>query len=189
MPQVRQGTLDAAVTPRWVLLRHAQDELFDFLGDTRASKLFALLAAIELVCYQSLVPTQEGIGRGEGGELFEALTAQWIRQCGETAALGVGKTEPAAAVLGFEDAILLLKVGDHLLLVPIDPAGDHRDQDVKDHGLSSGWKCRRHCSAQYSPNLRSFKGVESAVYFNHTTSWTQLTSSWTTGQRGPGGHA
>ena len=116
-------------------MRHAHDELFDFLGDTRASKRFALLAAIELVGNQSLVPTQESIGRGEGGERFEALTAQWIRQCGETAALGVGKTKPAAAVLGFEDAILLLKVGDHLLLVPIDPASDHGDEDVQDHGV------------------------------------------------------
>ena len=88
MPQVRQGALDAAVPPRRVLVRHAHDELFDFLGDTRASKRFALLAAIELVGNQSLVPTQESIGRGEGGERFEALTAQWIRQCGETAAFG-----------------------------------------------------------------------------------------------------
>ena len=45
----------------------------------------------------------------------------------------VGKTQPAVAVLGFEDVIFLLKVGDHLLLLPIDPAGDHGDQDVKDH--------------------------------------------------------
>src|SRR6266571_6269711 len=106
MPQVRQGTLDAAVTPRRVLVRHAYDELFDFLGDTRASKRFALLAAIERVCNQSLVPTQEGIGRGEGGELCEALTAQWIRQCCETAALGVSQAQPTATELGFEDAIL-----------------------------------------------------------------------------------
>jgi hypothetical protein len=66
------------------------------------------------------------------------LTAQWRRQCCEPAAFGVGKTEPAAAVAGFEDAILLLKGGDHLLLVPIDPAGDHSDQDVKNHSRSSG---------------------------------------------------
>ncbi len=38
--------------------------------------------------------------------------------------------EAGAAVLGFEDAILLLKVGDHLLLVPIDPAGDHGDEEA-----------------------------------------------------------
>jgi len=43
--------------------------------------------------------------------------------------------------LGFEDTILLLQGGDYLLLMPIDPAGDQCDQDVKDHGLSLGWKC------------------------------------------------
>src|SRR5262244_892681 len=107
MSQVGQGTLDTAVTPRRVLLRHVHDELFDFLSDPRAAKRCALLAAVELVGHQSLVPAHEGLGRGKGGELFEALAAQRKGKDGETTALSLGKTKPAAAVLGFEDTILL----------------------------------------------------------------------------------
>jgi hypothetical protein len=39
--------------------------------------------------------------------------------------------------LGFEDAILCLQVCDNLLLVTLDPAGEHGEQHVEDHGLSS----------------------------------------------------
>jgi hypothetical protein len=44
------------------------------------------------------------------------------------------------------------------------PPSDHLGQDVKDRGLSSGWKYRRYCSAHYSSNLRSFNEGESAIY-------------------------
>ena len=36
---------------------------------------------------------------------------------------------------GFENAILFLQIDDDLLLVTIDPAGDHGDEDVQDHGV------------------------------------------------------
>ena len=39
-----------------------------------------------------------------------------------------------------ECAIFLEEVGDHLLLVLLEPAGDHRDEDVEDHGLPFGWR-------------------------------------------------
>lgn len=48
---------------------------------------------------------------------------------------GLSKVE-----LGFEDAIFFWKVSDHLLLVPLDPASDHRDQDMENERHSSGWR-------------------------------------------------
>ena len=59
---------------------------------------------------------------------------------GEAAALEVSETQPSAAELGFEDAILCLEVGDHLLLVTLHPAGDRGEQELEDHHLTSGWK-------------------------------------------------
>ena len=53
---------------------------------------------------------------------------------------GYGEPQPAAIKLGFEDAIFLLQVGDHLLLVPLDPANDLRNEDMENHSRSSGWR-------------------------------------------------
>ena len=77
-----------------------------------------------------------------------ARVATSLRRCApervgerrEAAAFGVGQAQPAATELGFEDAVFLLEIRDHLLLVTLEPAGDHGDQDVEDHGGSSGWK-------------------------------------------------
>jgi hypothetical protein len=48
MSQVRQGTLDAAIAPGTVLLRHLNHELFDLLGDPRSATLMSMFAPIEL---------------------------------------------------------------------------------------------------------------------------------------------
>jgi hypothetical protein len=39
-----------------------------------------------------------------------------------------------------EATVLFLQISDHLLLVPLEPASDHRDQDMENHSHSSGWK-------------------------------------------------
>jgi hypothetical protein len=54
MPKVRQGTLDAAVTPGRILLGHADHELFHLLRDIGASKHVAVLAAIKFLSDESL---------------------------------------------------------------------------------------------------------------------------------------
>jgi hypothetical protein len=40
--------------------------------------------------------------------------------------------------LSFKDAILFMQVGDDLLLVTLNPTGNHGNQHVEDHGHSSG---------------------------------------------------
>jgi hypothetical protein len=40
--------------------------------------------------------------------------------------------------LGCEYAIFFFEVRDDVLLMPVDPAGDHRDEDWQYHGGSSG---------------------------------------------------
>ena len=49
----------------------------------------------------------------------------------------VRQVEPAATKLGFQDAVFLMHVGDHVLLVTLEPVSDHGDEDVDDHGRSS----------------------------------------------------
>jgi hypothetical protein len=53
---------------------------------------------------------------------------------------GHDQSQPPMAELGFEHAIFLDQIRDHLLLVTLHPTGYHGDEHLQNHGLSSGWK-------------------------------------------------
>jgi hypothetical protein len=53
----------------------------------------------------------------------------------ESATFGVGEPQPAAAEVGFEDAIFLKQIRNHLLLIPLQPPGNHSDEHAEDHGV------------------------------------------------------
>jgi hypothetical protein len=105
-------------------LRHANDELFDFLGDPGSARLLSLLAPVKFVGNQALVPAHEGIGCSDGGGVFELCAAQGMGQGRESAAFDIGESQSTVWELGCEHAILFFKIRDHLLLMPIDPVGD-----------------------------------------------------------------
>jgi hypothetical protein len=52
----------------------------------------------------------------------------------------IRQAQPAVTESGFENAVFLKKIGDNLLLVPLEPASDHGDQDFENHSRSSGWR-------------------------------------------------
>ena len=133
MPQVRQGPLDTAIAPGRMLVRHADNELLDLLSDPRAATLMALRASVELLRDQPLVPAQEGVRRGNRRDLFEALTAKRVGERRAVTALGVGQAQPAPAKLGVEHAVFRAERRHNRLLVPLEPPGDHGDQNVEDH--------------------------------------------------------
>jgi hypothetical protein len=140
VPQVREGALDASIAPGRILLSHADHELFDLFGHTRSSKRSAVLAPLECLRDEAVVPAHEGIGGGNRGHLLEACATEWVGQRSKAAAFHVGQAQPSAAELGFEDAILFLEIGDDVLLVTVDPTGECGEQQLEDHGLSSGWR-------------------------------------------------
>ena len=139
MSEIRQGLLDAAIAPGRILFRHANDEQLDLFSDAGAAKVTPLLATVKLVDNQTLIPAHEGIGRRDCRSVFELLAAERMGQLGEATAFGVGQAESTVWELGGEHANFCLLVGNHLLLVAIDPARDHGDDDVEYHGGSSGW--------------------------------------------------
>ncbi len=49
---------------------------------------------------------------------------------GQTPSLVIGQSEPLPSKLLLQDTILLLKVFDDVLLVPIDPAGEGGEEDL-----------------------------------------------------------
>ena len=71
-----------------------------------------------------------------------------VRWCGSDAhlpqalviALGISEAEPTISEIVFEDAIFHEGRGDGLLLLPPQPAGNHGDEHVQNHGLPSGWR-------------------------------------------------
>ena len=80
----------------------------------------------------------------------------------------VREPQAATAEVGFKDTVFLEQVRDDLLLVTLEPPGNHSDEHVENHGLPSGWRQRQYEPVQYTPNLRNFNGVETAEIFNHT---------------------
>ena len=131
--QVRQRTLVAAIPPRRILFGHTHDKLLHFLDDTRPAQLSALHAPVKLLGDESLIPAQEGVWRGKGRHLLKALAAEWVGERREPAAFRICEPQPAAAEVGFEEAILFLEISNDVLLVTLEPAGDQRDEDVQDH--------------------------------------------------------
>jgi hypothetical protein len=127
--------LATAIPPRGILFCHAYDQLLDLLGDTRSPKLLSLGAPVELLRDQSLVPAQEGVRGGKGRDLFETCATERVGERRKAAALAVRQAPPSAPVVGFENAVFLLEISNDVLLVTLEPAGDHRDEDVKDHGV------------------------------------------------------
>lgn len=125
MPQIRQGALDAAIAPGGILFGHADDQLFDLLCHTGSTKVATVVASVELLRDQAVVPAQEGLRGGNRGHLLQACAAERVGHCREAAAFGVGQMQPATAEMGFEDAVFCLQVGDDLLLITVDPASEH----------------------------------------------------------------
>jgi len=67
-----------------------------------------VVASVELLSDQAVVPAQERVEGGDRGHLLQACAAERVGQCRETAAFGVGQAQSATPKLGFQDAILFL---------------------------------------------------------------------------------
>src|SRR5215510_12683880 len=83
MTEVRERPLDAAVAPRRFFLGYAHNELLHLLGNTAPATLTTLRTPVKLLGDQSFVAMQEGVGRGDYGDLLEALATERMGQCGE----------------------------------------------------------------------------------------------------------
>jgi hypothetical protein len=146
---------------------------FDLLSDTRSVTPSSLCTPVKLRGDQSLVPPQEGVGGDEGCYLLEALATERVSERRETAAFGVSKPQAATAEVRFEDAIVLKQIGNHLLLIPLQPAGNHGDEHVEDHGVPqvksravrarssilSTWDISRGWHQPFISTLRGKKGL------------------------------
>jgi hypothetical protein len=140
MSQMSQGALDAAITPRRVVVGHVQDERFDLIRDTRTPSLPTPLAAVQLMSDELCVPAHQGFGRGESGQGCEACAANRKGEGRETTAFGIGEADASTTEFGMEGVVFFQEIGHDLLLVAMDPTGDHGDEDLQNHSDSWGWE-------------------------------------------------
>jgi hypothetical protein len=74
---------------------------------------------------------------------LEAFPPEWIGERRKAATFGIGEAEPVPLEFPFEQAVFLDEIRDDLLLVPLQPTGNHGDQDLEDHRHSSGERMMR----------------------------------------------
>jgi hypothetical protein len=61
-----------------------------------------------------------------------------VGQRRKAAPFGIREAKATTAELRFENTVFLVQIGDNLVLVPLDPPGNHGNQDVENHRCSSG---------------------------------------------------
>lgn len=152
MADMRQSPLDTAIPLGGIRSGHADGVRLALLIDARSPWRFTSAAAVKLVGNQPLIPTHEGMGGGESGGVFALLTAQGMSQGRESAALGIGEASSLLWQLGFEHLIFCFEGGDDVLLVSMDPTGNHGDENLQKHGDSWGCAYRRMHSMIVSHN-------------------------------------
>ncbi len=85
--QIGQGTGNAVITPRAILLGHLDDPLFEFLIDSGSAHGLTLSRAIKLPSHQLAMPGQEGLGFDDGGDLSEGLLTEFLTDLGQGSAI------------------------------------------------------------------------------------------------------
>src|SRR5262249_12262080 len=98
------------------------------------------------------------------------FAANWKRESREMTAFGIGEADALTTEFGVERTVFFQKIRDDLLLMAIDPAGDHGDEDLQNHGNSWDGEYRRDHSTEYTVNPRDFKRIAPPDFYNTTRS-------------------
>jgi hypothetical protein len=131
--KLSQGTDDSGVSPAVVVFGHSYDQLFDVLFGL-GSPNGTFLAPVVFLRDQPLVPALKGIWRNEGAELLEQFAAKSLGFRGKSTSLRFGEPESSFATDLFEeDAPLFKQVLNYRLLLPVDPASEHQEEEPPRH--------------------------------------------------------
>jgi len=131
--EVAKSVAKLCVAPAGVFLGHPDNQIGDILVSFRAPRP-TLLRAVVLLRHEPPIPSEDGVRRDDPGDLAEHLAAQQLALHGKAPALFVGQARPTATKLLSEDAVLFEQVVDGLLLLAVDPAGEHQQEEVENGG-------------------------------------------------------
>jgi hypothetical protein len=87
------------------------------------------LRTVVLPGNESPIPPEDGVGCHDAGDVREAAPAENVAFHGQAAPLVVGEANPSGTVRGAEDTVLFEQVVNDGLLVPVDPAGDEKEEE------------------------------------------------------------
>jgi len=121
--QVVERSSDCGVAPARILAGHSEHQLPYFGRGSRTTGASAL-APVILSRDQLTVPSEKSI-RGDQGLYFEEpLSANLLGLQRESSTLLISEAESLPARLLSQDAVFLLEIFDHVLLVAIDPTSE-----------------------------------------------------------------
>ena len=124
MPDIFQRPLDSRVAPARIVGHHADRQTPDLASYARSAG--ALPGVRPLAGDQLSVPSENRVGRDERGELVQRAATEPVSQHRQTPALSIVQSQPTAAQLHLQRAVLFAKVGDHIALLTIEPPKQRR---------------------------------------------------------------
>ena len=132
MPELLEFTLNAAVAPALVLLRHPNDEGSDRPSQTGPTDPRVCVGPLPRD--QPTMPSHQRVRGDERRDGVERPPAQALGLRRQATTLVVRQPELPALQLLLEYPIFLDEVGDDILLMPIDPAGHGQEKQLKWEG-------------------------------------------------------
>ena len=94
-----------------------------------------------ILCDESAVPAQDGVGRDDARDLGQELSAERLSLDREPSPLLVGESDSAAAELFAKEPVLLDEVVDDGLLLAVDPSREE-EQEEGERGRQGGHEGR-----------------------------------------------
>jgi hypothetical protein len=129
VPEILQGTLNPGVTPRRIVLGHAQRQLADRSKDTATGPLPAIRP---LARHQRPVPPKQRVRCDNRCEVTQCLPSQPVCPYREAPTIVIAEPEAPLTDLPPQDAILFDQIGERFPLSVIEPTGNGQEQQPKD---------------------------------------------------------
>jgi hypothetical protein len=104
MADVVERSLDASVSPAWILSGHSDDQVDDDLHDPRPASGSTRMRP--LLGYELPVPSKDRVGGDKRRDFGKSPSPDRLAPHRESSALPVGQTKSLAPELLFEDTVL-----------------------------------------------------------------------------------
>ena len=131
MIETLQRSLDSAVSPARVLLRHPDDELPDLLHDARSARSDAGTGPLRRD--QSAIPSHDGVRRNDRRNSAEKSVTEWLALRCQATALAIREPHGSTASLKLllQNPVLLDQIADDLDLLASHPSRECREQELE----------------------------------------------------------
>jgi hypothetical protein len=130
MIEVSECSLDARVSPGWVLLGHLKDQAPNFFHDAWSPDRLARIGPF--LSDEPAMPDNDRIGRDDGGDRCQSFLTQGLVFGSQSASLIIGKESPLSTgfELLLENSVLFDQVGNRPRLLEADPASERGQKEL-----------------------------------------------------------